>query len=43
MVRLCLEHAFHPVLDYLDSLVWDGKPRLDTWLTTYLGAAEGCA
>jgi hypothetical protein len=39
--RLCLEHAFNPVLDYLDSLKWDGKPRLDTWLMTYLGATEG--
>lgn len=24
---------FHPVVDWLDSLRWDGKPRLDTWLT----------
>jgi hypothetical protein len=34
--RLCLENAFNPVLDYLDSLRWDGKPRVDTWLVTYL-------
>ena len=40
VVRLCLEHAFNPVLDYLDGLEWDGKPRLDTWLTVYLGAAD---
>ena len=39
--RLCLGHAFNPVLDYLDSLKWDGKPRLDTWLSAYLGAANG--
>src|SRR5262249_44395700 len=37
-VRLCLENQFHPVLDYLDSLKWDGEPRVDTWLTTYFGA-----
>jgi predicted P-loop ATPase len=30
--------AFHPVRDYLQSLEWDGKPRLDTWLTVYFGA-----
>ena len=28
----------HPVRDYLNSLVWDGTERLDTWLVTYLGA-----
>lgn len=31
---------FHPVLDYLDNLVWDGKPRLDTWTVDYLGAKD---
>ena len=39
--RLCLENSFNPVIDYLDSLKWDGKPRLNTWLTTYLGAVPG--
>jgi predicted P-loop ATPase len=39
--RLCLGHAFNPVCDYLDRLEWDLKPRLDTWLSTYLGAADG--
>ena len=29
---------FHPVVDYLNSLTWDGTPRLDGWLTTYLQA-----
>lgn len=29
---------FHPVRDYLDSLRWDGKPRIDYWLRAYLGA-----
>jgi predicted P-loop ATPase len=32
------ENRFHPVRDYLDTLEWDGKPRLDTWLKDYLNA-----
>lgn len=28
-------NAFHPVRDYLDSLKWDGKARLDRWLINY--------
>ncbi len=35
-------HAFHPVRDYLDALVWDGTPRVETMLIDYLGA-EDCA
>jgi predicted P-loop ATPase len=31
------DHGFHPVRNYLDSLVWDGDRRLDLWLETYLG------
>jgi hypothetical protein len=31
------ECAFHPVREYLDAVAWDGKPRLKTWLSTYLG------
>jgi predicted P-loop ATPase len=34
------ERAFHPVRDYLDSLAWDGVPRLDAWLHHYLGAED---
>lgn len=32
------ENSFHPVKDYLESLVWDEKPRIDTWLADYLSA-----
>jgi putative DNA primase/helicase len=31
---------FHPVRDYLDSLVWDEVPRLDAWLVTYFHAED---
>ncbi|QIG92157.1 virulence-associated E family protein [Bradyrhizobium sp. 6(2017)] len=30
----------HPVREYLESIDWDGKHRLRTMLTTYLGAAD---
>lgn len=30
----------HPVRDYLKSVVWDGTPRLCTWLRDYFGATD---
>lgn len=30
--------SVNPLQDYVNGLVWDGKPRLDAWLTRYLGA-----
>ena len=33
-------NCFHPVQNYLNSLTWDGKPRIDTWLSIYLGADD---
>jgi predicted P-loop ATPase len=32
------ERAFHPVRDYLGALQWDGQPRVESWLTSKLGA-----
>jgi putative DNA primase/helicase len=32
------ERPIHPVRDWLDSLRWDGTPRLEAWTSTYLGA-----
>ncbi len=40
VIQLCLQHRFDPVCDYLDGLKWDGTKRLDTWLISYLGAAD---
>jgi putative DNA primase/helicase len=31
------ESLFHPPRDYLAGLRWDGTPRLDNWLITYVG------
>jgi predicted P-loop ATPase len=38
--RACEANQFDPVLDYLAGLRWDGVPRLDRWLTTYMGAPD---
>ena len=32
------DHSFHPIRDYLDSLVWDGVERIANFAASYLGA-----
>lgn len=32
--------GYHPLKDYLNSLLWDGTPRLETWMSKYLGAPD---
>jgi predicted P-loop ATPase len=34
------QRCYHPVRDYLSSLVWDGVKRVDTWLTEYVGSKD---
>jgi predicted P-loop ATPase len=34
------DHEHHPVRERLDGLVWDGAPRLDTWLSVYMGVPD---
>lgn len=38
--RVAVENPFHPVRDYLNSLVWDGKPRIATWLRDYAAVED---
>lgn len=37
---LAMQNSFDPVKNYLDNLVWDGKCRLDAWMSDYLGAKD---
>jgi predicted P-loop ATPase len=34
------EKTYHPVRDWVESLHWDHVPRLDTWVSTYLGTPQ---
>lgn len=36
----CIRNKHNPLVEWLDSLVWDGHPRIDTLLNRYLGCAE---
>jgi predicted P-loop ATPase len=36
----CRERGYHPVREWLGGLMWDGQPRLRTWLQVYLGAED---
>ena len=40
LMDLAYQNSFHPIVDYLDSLKWDGKARLDTWLVRYASVED---
>lgn len=35
---IALSHKYHPVMDYLNSLTWDGVPRVENFLHTFFSA-----
>lgn len=40
LTSLARRNTRNPPKEYFEKLTWDKKPRLDTWLTYYLGAEE---
>jgi putative DNA primase/helicase len=38
--RVARENAYNPIVDYLNGLKWDGKSRLEGWMTRLLGAPD---
>lgn len=40
IIEVALDNTYHPVKKYLESLVWDGTPRVDTLLHDILSADD---
>lgn len=40
IIAIAHEQTYHPIVDYLDGLVWDGNPRLDNMLRDYAEADD---
>lgn len=40
LLAIAHERQYHPVIDYLDGLEWDGQCRIDRWLTHYCSADD---
>lgn len=38
--KVAMDNTYHPVIEYLESLEWDGIPRIDKWLVDYAGAPD---
>lgn len=39
-LKVAMDSTFHPVIEYLDGLGWDGIPRIENWLIEYAGAVD---
>jgi predicted P-loop ATPase len=37
---IAIKNSYHPICDYLDGLVWDGKPRINRWLIEYMTSED---
>lgn len=40
LIALARRRTINPPKEYFNTLTWDKKPRLDSWLTYYLGAED---
>lgn len=40
LLAIAHERPYHPVIEYLDGLEWDGTPRIDRWLVEFCGADD---
>lgn len=40
LIEAAQAHAYDPLVDYLNGLVWDTRPRLDTWLIDLFGVKD---
>jgi putative DNA primase/helicase len=40
MVAAGRDAPFNPLVDWLHGIAWDGKKRIETWLTYYLGVED---
>jgi len=40
MMKIAYDNVINPAKDYFEKLKWDGTPRINNWLTYYLGAEK---
>ena len=40
VISVAVAHQYHPVTDWLDTLRWDGKKRIDHWLSAAFDATN---